>query len=30
MPTAKISRGTAKGKTWKAEIFEGGKKIKTI
>lgn len=30
MATAKISKGTAKGKTWKAEIYEDGKKIKTI
>jgi hypothetical protein len=30
MPTAKIQRATAKGKSWKAEIFENGKKIKTI
>lgn len=30
MATAKISKGTAKGKSWKAEVFEGGKKIKTI
>lgn len=27
---AKITSGTAKGKTWKAEIFDGGKKVKTI
>lgn len=27
---AKITRGTAKGKTWKAEIFNGDKKVKTI
>lgn len=30
MATAKISRGTAKGKTWKAEIYKDGKKVKTI
>lgn len=27
---AKILRPTAKGKSWKAEIFSNGKKIKTI
>lgn len=27
---AKISKATAKGKTWKAEIFKDGEKIKTI
>lgn len=26
----KITTGTAKGKTWKAEIFNGDKKVKTI
>lgn len=30
MPIAKITRPTAKGKSWKAEVFEGGKKLKTI
>lgn len=30
MATAKIMRPTAKGKSWKAEIFEKGKKVKTI
>jgi len=30
MATAKISKGTAKGKSWKAEVFESGKKVKTI
>jgi hypothetical protein len=30
MATAKISKGTAKGKTWKAEIYKDGEKIKTI
>ena len=27
---AKISKATAKGKTWKAEIFKGKEKVKTI
>lgn len=27
---AKISKATAKGKTWKAEVFKDGEKIKTI
>ena len=27
---AKITTGTAKGKTWKAEIISNGKKVKTI
>lgn len=30
MPTAKIMKSTAKGKSWKAEIYQGGKKVKTI
>lgn len=30
MATAKISRATAKGKTWKAEIYQDGEKVKTI
>lgn len=30
MPTAKIMRPTAKGKSWKAEIYEKGKKVKTL
>ena len=30
MATAKITKATAKGKTWKAEIFQDGEKIKTI
>ena len=30
MATAKIMRPTAQGKSWKAEIYEGGKKVKTI
>ena len=30
MPTAKIMRPTAKNKSWKAEILENGKKVKTI
>lgn len=27
---AKISKATAKGKTWKAEIYKDGEKVKTI
>ncbi len=30
MATAKIMRPTAQGKSWKAEIFSEGKKVKTI
>ena len=30
MATAKIMKPTAKGKSWKAEVFENGKKVKTI
>lgn len=30
MATAKITKATAKGKTWKAEIFRDGEKVKTI
>jgi len=30
MAKAKIMRPTAKGKSWKAEVFKNGKKVKTI
>jgi len=30
MATARITKPTAKGKSWKAEIFENGEKVKTI